>query len=146
MPFTGQSGTIVKRGLASVSGVVGLFDVIIYPVAQSGKLTESYDKEVIKNVKGSDVSALGRNETYAGDFAMKLLGDTDTHAKAGAALLAPLAVVTLSGFEVAAFNGAYTVEPGGSIDLGNTKVGDIEFKLMRYTDADQNTLMTSIPG
>ena len=139
------SGTITKRGMAEISGIVGAVDVIIYPAIQSVKLSQSFEKEVIKNQLGFDVSASAKNEHATLDISMKLLGDTAANAKAGSALQRPLAVVTLSGFDVADYNGKYTIEPGSDSDLGNTKVGDMVFKLLRYQDADQQTLMTSTP-
>jgi|SRR5581483_8385834 len=138
--------TVTKRGKASVEGIPGTFDVIIYPVQQTGKLTQNFEEEIIKDVHGFDTAWLARNEHEMFDVAMKLLGDTQAHAIAGGAFLAPLSTVNLSGFDLAVLNGAYQVTPGGDVDLANTKVGDITFKLRKYADQTQNTLANTTPA
>lgn len=136
----------VLRGKAQVHGVVGTFDVITYPVAQSMRFSQSFDLDVAKDELGNDAAWRTANELYDVDLAMKLLGDTLAHAKAGAALLAPLATVTISSGDASIVNGTYQVINGGEIDLGNTKIGDITFKLRRYANSTQNTLFTTTPS
>lgn len=138
-------GTLVKRGKAQIAGFAGAFDVIIYPVIQSGKASHNWDEEVTKDNIGFDSAWLARNEHILADFNMKLLGDTQAHAIAGGALLAPLATVVLSGSELAAYNGTYQYIGGAEIDLGNTKVGDFNIKLRRYADETQNDLANKVP-
>lgn len=137
---------VVFRGKAALEGIVGTFDVILYPVAQTGKLTQNFEEEIVKDVHGFDAAWLARNEHHMFDVGMKLLGPTATNAAAGAAFLAPFATVTLSGFTAGLFNAAYQLVSGGDIDLGNTKVGDINFKLRKYADATQNTSAVTTPG
>ena len=138
--------TLTKRGLASVTGVTGTFDVILYPVQQTIKANHNFDEEIIKDVQGQDNAWIARNEHIMGDIAMKLLGDTAAHAKAGGAFLAPLAVVTISACDLTVLNTTWEVVSGSDIDLANTKVGDITFKLRRYVDATQNTLAAATPS
>lgn len=138
--------SVVKRGKASVEGIPGSIDVIVYPVSQTGKMTQNFEEEIIKDTHGFDAAWLARNEHQTFDLAMKLLGDTQAHAITGGAFLAPYATVTLSGFDLTILNGAYQNLTGSDIDLGNTKVGDISFKLRKYADSTQNTLATTTPS
>lgn len=136
----------IKRGKAQVTGVAGAFDVILYPVQQGMKASHAFDLEATADAQGDDAAWRTRNEMVEGDVAMKLLGDTAAHAKAGGAFLAPLAVVTISGCDLALWNTTWLVVPGSDIDLGNTKVGDITFKLRRYVDSTQNTAFATTPS
>lgn len=138
--------TVVKRGKATVDGIVGSIDVVVYPLQQSGKLTQNFEEEVGKDVKGFDAWWLARNEHYLADFGFKIVGDTLANAKAGGVFLAPFATVTLSGFDLTTFNGAYQNVSGADIDLSNVKVGELALKLRRYTDAAQNTAATTTPS
>ncbi len=135
-----------RRGKAQVSGVAGTFDVILYPVQQSMKATHNFELEVAKDAQGDDTAWKANNENIDGDIGMKILGDTIAHAKTGGAFFAPLAVVTISACDLAIWNTTWVVQPGSDIDLGNTKIGDISFKLKRYVDATQNTLSATTPS
>jgi hypothetical protein len=137
--------TATKRGKANIDGIRGTFDLIVYPVAQSGKVTQNWEEEIIKDQSGFDAAWLGRNEHRLMDFAFKLLGDTFAHAQAGGAFVAAYATVNLSGFDLAEFNGAYQNISGGDIDLNNTKVGDFATKFRRYIDPTQNALANTTP-
>lgn len=137
---------ITKRGQATVSGIPGSFDVVVYPVLQTGKLSQNFEEDVVKDFLGFDTAWNARNEHYLGDFAFKLLGDTQAHAIAGGVFLAPYATVTLSNFDLATFNGVYQNISGGDIDLANIKVGDLALKLRRYADAGQNNSANQVPG
>ena len=137
---------VTKRGKAVVDGLVGIFDLIVYPLAQTGKMSANFEEETVKDAHGFDVSWIARNLHYLNDFAFKLVGDTQSHAISGGVFIAPFATVTLSGFDLAAFNGTYQNVSGQDIDLANTKVGDMSVKLRRYDDAAQNTLATSAPA
>lgn len=136
----------VLRGKAQVHGVVGSFDVILYPVAQSMRFSQGFDLDIAKDNMGDDAAWRTSNEIYDVDLACKLLGDTLAHAKAGAAMLAPLAAVVITSGDAAIMNGTYQVMNGGEIDLGNTKIGDITFKLRRYANSSQNTVFTTTPS
>lgn len=138
--------TTTARGKASVEGVAATFDVILYPEQQSAKMTRNAEEEIIKDRHGFDTAWLFRNEHYTGDWSMKILGDTVAHAKTGAAFLALGSKVTISAADVPALNGDWQVMPGDDIDLGNTKVGDITFKLRKYADATQNALALTTPA
>lgn len=134
------------RGLAQVSGILSALDVIVYPVAQTGKLTHNFQLEVEKDNVGQDCAWRAQNEFVDGDLVMKLLGDTAAHAATGGAFLAPLAVVTLSTFKVATWNTTYIVVPGGDLDQKNDATSSITFKLRKYVDATQNALFAATPS
>lgn len=134
------------RGKAQVAGAVATIDVLLYPVQQSMKLTHQFEMEKIKDADGQYASARSQNEMVDFDLEMKLLGDTLAHAKAGAAFLAPMATVTLSACDVAQYNGAWIYMPNASITAKNDATGDMSWRLERYVDATQNTLMTTTPS
>lgn len=136
----------VLRGKAQVHGVTAAFDVILYPIQQSIKATQNFDLDIAKDQNGDDAAWRTSNEMIDVDVGMKLLGDTIAHAEAGAAFLAPLAVVTISTAKMAALNTTFCVMNGNEIDLGNTKIGDITFKLRRYVNSTQNTLFATTPS
>jgi hypothetical protein len=136
------------RGRAQVEGVTNAIDVILKKTMQSMKLTQTFDEEINKDEHGNDCAWKANNEKYEGDISLKLMSTgTDTRAQVAtaAAFLAPYAVVTISTCEVTAWNTTYQVISGNDIDLGNTKVGDITFKLRRYADSTQNTLAATTP-
>lgn len=137
--------TVTVRGKAAVEGVVGTFTVILYPLQQSLKVSHDFEEETVKDAHGFDAAWLARNEKYHLDIGMKLVGDTVAHAKAGAAFSTPYTKITISGADVAVLNGDWHIVSGADIDLGNTKVGDINFKLRQYTNTDQNTAATTTP-
>lgn len=137
---------ITKRGKAVVEGVDGALDVVVYPVQQSAKATQNWDAEELKDEGGFDMAWLSRNHHYLNDHAFKIVGDTAAHAAAGGVFLAPWATVTISGFDLAQFNGTYQNISGAEIDLGNTKVGDLMLKLRKYADSTQNTLSQTTPS
>ena len=138
--------TLTVRGKATLSGSTASFDVSLYPVQQSMKMNQEFEEEIIKDAVGQDTAWLARNEKWMGDIAMKLLGDTAAHAQAGAAFLAPLAIVTITSCLCTAWNSTWQVVNGADISLVNDKVGDIAFKLRRYADATQNTLAGTTPS
>lgn len=133
------------RGKAQVSGCAMTIDVIIYPVRQTAKLSQDFEEEIIKNDIGDDAAWRAWNEKYMGDLECALLGDTAANAAIGAAFQAPLAIVTITGCAVTAWNTTHQVISGGSVDLANDKTGRSSFKLRRYADATQNTLAATIP-
>jgi len=134
----------IKRGLASVTGIVGTIDLVVYPVAQSGNSTQNWEEEVVKDTLGFDTAWISRNLHYLADFKFKMLGDTAAHAK-GVTFIAPLATVTLTGFDLADINGTYQNMSGSQIDLNNTSVADFSTKFRKYGDATQNTLSQTTP-
>lgn len=128
-----------------MAGCPASFDVILYPVQQSMQMSHKFDHEKIKDADGNDSSQRAQNEMLDGSLEMKLLGDTLAHAQSGAAFFAPLASVTISACPVSIWNGVWFIAPDSNLSLKNDAVGDVSYKLQRYVDATQNTLMTSTP-
>jgi hypothetical protein len=137
---------ITHRGKAVVEGTAGAFDLIVYPITQKGDLEANWEEEIVKDVHGGDAAWLARNLHYLANFSFKVVGDSAANAKAGAAIIAPLATVTLSAFDIAAFNGVYQNMSGQKIDLSNVTVADMSTKFRRYDDAAQAALAATVPG
>lgn len=153
--------TVVIRGKAAIEGIAGTFDAILYALQQTGKMTNNFEEEIIKDVHGYDAVWLARNEHVTLDISLKLVGDTAAHAaipattiagpptatvsNIGQPFLTPFSAVTLSGFPISGFNGVFQVVSGFDVDLANTKVGDLNIKLRAYANADQRTASTTTP-
>ena len=126
-------------------GIAGTFDVVVYPVAQSGTFTQNFEEEIVKDVQGFDAAWVERNLHYLADFKFKMLGDTAAHA-GGVVMLAPYATVTLSGFTLSDLNAAYQNVSGAAFDLNNTSVADFAIKLRKYGDSTQATASVTTPS
>jgi len=157
----------IVRGKAVVAGVNGTFDAYLYSIQQTGKATQNWEEEIIKDADGADISWLARNEHLTLDWGLKLVGDTVAHAMApaqvvaysagsagsavsslGQPFLAPLSAVnfTATSPTQASFTGTYQVLSGNDVDIANTKVGDLALKLRRYAASAQNTLANTVPS
>ena len=149
MPQTFR-GKAQIAGLLSSDGTAIVFDVILYPLPQSMKLSQEFDEDITQSEIGDDCAWRARNEKYMGDVSMKLMDKTNTstiaNAKTGAAFLSPYTVVTITKSAITAWNTTWQVISGGGIDQDNMKIGDISFRLRRYSDATQNTLAATTPG
>lgn len=150
-----MSAPIFQRGKAAIHGVAGTFDVIVYPIQQKVKMTQTFDEEIVKDVDGGDVAWIARNERGEFNVGVKFLADTAAHAATpvsttisslGQPFLAPYATVTLSTFVLSALNGAYQNISGTEYDAENVKIADGDYKLRRYADPTQNTLATTAPS
>lgn len=150
----------IYRGKAIVAGIAGSFDSILYALQQTAKGTQNYEEEIVKDVHGYDCTWVARNEHLLTDFSLKLVADTQAHADApvaavtgtnttvsdlGQPFLSPLSCVSLGGFKPATLNGIYQIVSGNDVDIANTKVGDLNFKLRRYANSTQNGTITASP-
>ena len=138
------------RGKAQVAGTKFTADVILYPIANDLELNQDFATDVVLDEQGDDYSKRAHNEKYVGDLGMVLVdksaSSTAANAQAGAAFLTPLATVNITACDVAGWIGAYTLETGSKISQQNTSHGKMTYKLMKYANSAQNTLMTSVPG
>lgn len=153
-----STAPITQRGLANINGVAGSIDIVVYPLSQKIKTTQQWERELIKDVKGGDCASIDRNEHVSLSIGVKFMGDTAAHAAApmstgagvlsaiGQPFLAPSAILTFSGFALAALNGTWIHDPGSELDMENVKVADGDLKMRRYADSTQQTLMTSSPS
>lgn len=157
--------SVTVRGKAVVEGIASAFDAILYAISQTGKATQNFEEEIIKDVHGFDTAWLFRNEHATADISLKLIGDTHAHAIIPATAVSPTggttdgatvsalgqpflangSQITFSGFDLTGFNGVWQVLSGGDVDLGNTKVADLALKVRKYADAGQQTLAATIP-
>jgi len=136
---------LTQRGKATIAGITGTIDVVVYPVLQSAKANHSFEEEKVADNNGSYVAWLARNEEVQGDFEMRLIGDSTANASLGTAFLSPLQIITLHDFLATPFNGIYQYV-GGSVDLKSNEVGSKALKLRRYVDSGQNILATTTPS
>lgn len=138
--------TVIKRGKASIEGVAGAIDLVVYPVKQTVRHSQNWEEEIVKDERGFDAAWLSRNHHKLMDAAFKLLGATAANAASGGAFIAPLATVVLTAFDLTEMNGSYQNISGAEIDLGNTKVGDFMLKFRKYDDSTQNTAAITTPS
>lgn len=136
----------VFRGLAQLSGIPGSFDVIVYKVQQRGTITQNFELKVAQDQWGQDAAWRASNEYLDGDWEMKFIGDTLAHVKTGAAFLAPLAVITLSGFDLTWLNTTFCHMSGTTINLMNDDIGTTGIKMRRYVNSTQNTSFATTPS
>lgn len=138
------------RGKARVSGSKFVADVILYPIANSLKLNQEFDENILGDEQGDDYSWRAHNEKYMGDVGLILVDKSSTslaaNAKTGAAFFAPLAIITISTCDVAAWNTTFQSISGSSLDNDNKNDGKFDLKLRRYADSTQNTLAATTPG
>lgn len=150
--------SVQKKGVATIEGIPGSFDVIVW-LPQTGKFNDNFEDELIKDQHGFDIAELARNQHIMGDIAMKIAGVSSASPSTAAQLaaqvwpLAPLTTVTLSGFVFATdnaggggLNGQWTYQSGADLSLNFDKVADATFKLKKYVDPTQNLLMNTTPS
>lgn len=138
------------RGKAQVSGSKITVDVILYPIANSLELTQNWDEDILKDEIGDDYAVRAHNEKYEGDLGMIAVDKSSTsliaNAQTGAAFLTPLTTCTITTCLVAAWNSTYQLMPGNKIAQGNDTHGKISYRLRKWADSTQNTLMQTTPG
>jgi hypothetical protein len=138
----------VFRGKAQVSGTdaVGNFDIIVYPVNETQRLTHEFEEDIVQDNTGSDMAWRSRNEKILGEIGVFFVADTVAHSKTGAAFFAPYAIMTVSNCAVAAWNTTWQLVSGSDIDQKNTDIARGHFRWRRYVDATQNTLAAAVPA
>lgn len=146
--------TPVLRGLASIHGVVGTFDVLVYPLQQKLQMTQNFEEEAVKDANGFTAALLARDEHGMLNIGVKFTADTAAHAATpttgtstmGQPFLLPYQTVTLSGFALAAINNTFQNVTGTSLDMENSKVADGDYKLRLWANSTQNTSLTTAPS
>lgn len=145
---------IIARGKATVNGVTGAIDVMIYPVQQKIRASQMFEEEAGKDVTGFTAWLLARDEKAEGTYGVKFVGDTAAHAKTpvtsagllGQPFFAPYTSLTFSGFDMAVMNGVWQIISGTELDMENVKVADGDYKVRKWADATQNTLLNTVPS
>jgi hypothetical protein len=143
------------KGNASVEGISGSFDVIVW-LPQTGRFADNFEEETVKDQHGYDTAWLARNQHLLADVGMKVVG---MNSATKASLLAqnypllPLTTVTLSGFLFATdpngsggLNGQYQYMSGADLNLSFDKVTESTFKLRKYMNTTQNALANTTPS
>lgn len=146
--------TIIARGKATVNGVAGAIDVLVYPVQQKFKATQNFEEEAGKDVIGFTAWLLARDEHAQGTYGVKFVGDTAAHAKVpvssagllGQPMFAPYTSLTFSGFDMAVMNGVWQIISGSELDQENVKVADGDYKIRKWADSTQNTNLNTAPS
>lgn len=138
------------RGKAQVTGTKFVADIVLYPIANSLKLTQNWKEEIVEDEQGDDYAIRAHNEKWDGDLGMILVDKSSTstlaNAKAGAAFYAPLTSITVTTCDVAAWVGVFQVQAGSDLGQENTQAGKFGVKLRRWADSAQNTLLNTTPG
>lgn len=159
---------ITSRGKATVNGVPGTFNVILYPIQQKYGMTQSWEEETGMDVSGGIAWLLARNEKGDLDLGVKFVDKSSVTLLANAIIpistassglanstlgqpfLAPYASVTISGVVsaggMAAIEGLYQCISGTKFDAEGNKVSDGDYKLRKWADSTQNTLLNTVPG
>lgn len=158
--------THVIRGKYTQVGVPGSFDAVLYATQQSLSGTQQFDRTVVQDANGADISWLFQNERFEGDYKLTLTGDTGDHALApaqavaysagttGAAVsnlgqpfLTPGSVINFTATDptMPAFSGLFQYQPGASLENANNSPGTLSIKMLKYANSDQQTLMATTP-
>lgn len=141
----------IFRGKAQISGVNGTVTIAAAAwelLKESARITNEFGLDEIMNENGRDVAWRASNEKDNMEVGIRLV-DTGT-ASSEARIetfcnaLTPLAVITLSSFKPARFNGTYQLMSGSDYSLSNTTAGSGSLKLRKYVDADQQTLSGTV--
>jgi len=155
---------VLLTGLAQFTGVAGAItyaSAAIYPLQRNIKVNHDFSAEEGKDPSGFDIFWAARNEFYELTIGMYLVdssgytnspsaGTVDNAIK-GAFFPTPISIVTLSGFggahsaDFPLINSTFQVRPGSTMDLDQMKCNELEWKLRRYTNAAQQTLMGLTP-
>lgn len=148
---------IAQKGKGVVAGFPGTFDVMIYVTQQKGDITQHFDESSGKDVLGFTQWLNGRDERAEMEIDIEFIGATNENAQApmstssgvlstlGQPLLSPFEAVTLSTFTMAALNGVWQTMPGCKFDMENISIGKGRYKLRRWADSTQNTLLNQTP-
>ena len=139
----------IFRGKARVSGSTFVADVVLYPIAESLKLGQEFEEDIVKDELGRDISWRAINQKYSGDVGLILIdkstSSTAANAKAGAAFFEPYAIIDVTTCDCAAWVRKWQNISGASIDLNQGQIGKMSIRLRAYADAEQNALAVSTP-
>ena len=148
-----MANNTIFRGLASIEGIAGNFDVIAW-LPQTGKFGDNFAEEVIQDQHGADCAWLARNQHLMGDLMFKVVGGESAAALIAQPFpMAPYTKITLSGFNYntdgvggTGLNGVYQYMSGADLSLTFDKVNEGGFKLKKYTNPAQAALSVTVPG
>jgi len=141
MPAEIQTGKGILFGITNGGSAITLSGIATF-ILEAGKAAHKFKLTEIQDENDADVALIATNAHLELDVTWTASGATRAAAAATAAIVTPLAKVTLANFKVAAFNGDWIYVGDESIDLshGAAKLG---LKLRKYDDATQNSLLTT---
>lgn len=112
-------------------------------VAQSAKVDHKFELQADKDANNADNTLIATNPVLEGTLEFEPSGATRAAAAAVSAVLAPLAILTLSNFQLAALNGTWIYIGNEAISLAHNASAKISLPIRQYTNAAQNTLLTT---
>ena len=112
-------------------------------VPKSKKINHKFDLNADKDGNNADNTLIATNAMLEGTLEFEPSGATRAAAAAVSVFLTPLATVTLANFQLAALNGNWIYVGNQSIDLADGSSAKISLPVRKYTDATQNTLLTT---
>lgn len=132
-------------GYATINGIPSVTFTVMAPNPEptSARLQVNADVTFEKDRKGYDLSARAVNLHSTVTWEFLLWGTSLANAQSSGIVITPLTKITISFCQVAAYNGDWLVESGGSFDLGNTKAATMSIPMRKYADSTQNTTMTT---
>jgi hypothetical protein len=140
-----QNGKAILYGITNSGNPITITGYASF-ILESAKAGHKFDMEHIKDENGFDAALIATNGRIELDLTWCPAGATRAAAIATAAMPAPLSKVTLSNFDVAAFNGDYVYVGDAMIDL-TQKQAKMSLKIRKYDDATQNaSLVTTVLG
>lgn len=141
-------GAEIQTGTAKLYGVTNdgtAFTISAFAtfVAQSAKIDHKFDLQADKDNNNADVTLIAANPMLEGTLEFEPSGTTRAQAAAAAAVLAPLASITLAHFQLAALNGTWIYTGNQSISLAHNVSAKMSLPIRQYTNGAQNTLLTT---
>ena len=138
-----QVGDGIVRGILNNGTPITMTGIASFHL-QSVKLTHDFEEDELKGADGFTATVTAVDANVKLDIQWTPSGATRAAAHDTLILVPPLSKITLANFKGAGspFNGDYQNRSGGAIDLEH-KDGKMSLKLKRWTDDDQNTLLTT---
>jgi hypothetical protein len=141
MPTEVQNGTAVLHGIRSSGGDISIEGYASF-LLETAKLGHKFKLDSVEDELGFDASLIATNGHKEVDLVFVPAGANRGAAEGVAAILNPLAQVTLGNFAVSAFNGDWIYVGDASIDLSHS-AGKLSLKVRKYDDTDQNTSLST---
>ena len=111
----------------------------------SDELSLTWDEKANKDTTGNIQNFTQTNFRYERSLKIYPSGATRAAAATVAGEAITLFSVVIANYKVAAFNGSWRVKSGTKINLKMDDNASLDFSMERYTNAGQNTALTSAP-
>jgi hypothetical protein len=138
----------IQTGNATIHGITNngsAFTISGYAtfLLEQLKAAHKFNLREIKDETDFDAALVATNQCVELDITFKPSGATRAAAAAVAVFPTPLATVTLANFKVSLVNGTWTYVGDGTLDLMSNESGKMTLKIRKYSDATQNTALTT---